>query len=512
MSAQPYAATTRPTRGSRGGGIVPVILGSIFALIAFGLLAGGGVLMWAGQTQRDVAGYLTSPSTRLESTSYAIAATDVNVTIDAPGWHVASDALGSVRIRAASSSPSAIFIGIAPANDVLQYLRGIAYDQLKGYAIASGGPTYQPHSGGAPAVPTSQTFWGVSVSGSGTQSLSWKVESGQWAIVLMNADASRVVAADVSVGATAPFLFALALGLLIGGGIAMLVAGALLFGGAAMLRSTRPQRSEPWAAPPPPADPFPQSPPFGTAPPPPFAPSGMAYPLRIEGRLDVTPSRWLWLVKWFLLIPHYIVLAFLFMAAFVLTVIAFFAILFTGRYPRSIFDFNVTVLRWWWRVSFYGYSALGTDHYPPFTFDAAADYPATLEVPYPERLSRGLVLVKWWLLAIPHYLILAALIGGTTLAVRGAYTYAVPYTGLITLLVLVAAVAVLFTKRYPRGIFDLVMGLNRWVYRVLVYALLLRDEYPPFRLDMGGEETLGDPNMATPAPQGSQGYPQPHGI
>jgi len=513
MSAQPYAATSQPTRGSRGGGIALVIFGGIVALLAFGLLAGGGVLMWAGQTQRDAAGYLTSPSTSLRSASYAIAATDVNVTIDAPGWHVASDALGSVRIRAASSSPSAIFIGIGPANDVLQYLRGTAYDQLQGYAIAAGGPTYQAHSGGAPSLPAAQTFWGASASGSGTQSLIWRVRSGHWAIVLMNADASRGVTADVSVGATAPFLFGLALGLLIGGGVAMLVAGALLFGGAAMLRSGPSRRSEPWAAPPPPpAGPFPQSPPFGTAPPPPVAPSGMAYPLRIEGRLAVTPSRWLWLVKWVLLIPHYIVLAFLFMAAFVLTVIAFFAILFTGHYPRSIFDFNVAVLRWWWRVSFYGYSALGTDQYPPFTFDAAADYPATLEVPYPQQLSRGLVLVKWWLLAIPHYVIVAALIGGTTLAVHGAYTYAVPYSGLITLLVVVAAVAVLFTRRYPRGIFDLVMGLNRWVFRVLVYALLLRDEYPPFRLDMGGEETPGVPNTATPAPSTPHGYPQPHGI
>ena len=100
-------------------------------------------------------------------------------------------------------------------------------------------------------------------------------------------------------------------------------------------------------------------------------------------------------------------LFFLWIAFAVVTFIAFFAILFTGRYPRGLFDFNVGVLRWSWRVGFYSFSVLGTDRYPPFT-PAAGRLPGRRStVAYPEHLSRGLVLVKWWLLAIPHYLVLA---------------------------------------------------------------------------------------------------------
>ena len=217
-----------------------------------------------------------------------------------------------------------------------------------------------------------------------------------------------------------------------------------------------------------------------------------AQPVRVEGRLDPQLSRGLWLVKWLLAIPHFIVLFFLFIAFVLLTIVSLFAIVFTGRYPRGIFDFNVGVLRWGWRVAYYSYSALGTDRYPPFTLDPVPDYPASLEVQYPERLSRGLVLVKWWLLAIPHYLVLGVLLGGGGYAGRRGWygeddwRYGGP--GLIMLLVLLAAIALLFTTRYPRGIFDFVMGLNRWVLRVVAYAALMTDVYPPFRLDQGGEE------------------------
>ena len=219
------------------------------------------------------------------------------------------------------------------------------------------------------------------------------------------------------------------------------------------------------------------------------------YPLQLDGELSPQLSRWRWLVKWLLAIPHFVVLVFLWIAFVALSVVALGAILVTGRYPRRIFEFNVGVLRWSWRVGFYAHSAIGTDRYPPFTLADVPDYPARLSVAYPQSLSRGLALVKWWLLALPHYLIIGVFTGSAIAGFNEANDSAVWATGggLIGLLVLFAGLSLLFTSRYPRGLYDLVMGMNRWVFRVIAYAALMTDKYPPFRLDMGGHEPPAEP-------------------
>ncbi len=197
------------------------------------------------------------------------------------------------------------------------------------------------------------------------------------------------------------------------------------------------------------------------------------YPVSVRGELSAPPANGWWLIKWLLALPHYVILVCLWVAFVCVCIVAFFAILFTGKYPRGLFDFNTGVLRWSWRVGFYSYSALGTDKYPPFSLDPAADYPADLEIKYPRKLSKGLVLLKWWLLAIPHYAVVAAFQGGAGRNGGG---------GLNFILVLIAAIILLFTGKYHKDIFKLVVGINRWSYRVAAYVSLMTDEYPPFRL------------------------------
>ena len=459
------------------GRIVALVAGCVVALIGAAMLVGTLVLTWAYATQRDDDGYFTTRQVRIETATPALqsGSIDLGSNIRPERWPFGNGDLATVRFRATAREGEQVFIGIAHTSDVDTYLAGVAHDEVTDVHWSGDAVNYRRTDGTAsPTPPVDQTFWAASASGSGVQTLNWQVQGGSWSMVMMNPDGRVGVAADVSVGVKVKAIVGLMIGLgassvvLLGGAAALIVWATR---GAARVAAAVPVQPLPVAS---------------------------RSPVRLAATLDEPLSRGLWLVKWFLAIPHFIILGLLWVAFLVTTMIAGIAILFTRRYPRSIFDFNVGVLRWTWRVTYYATSGIGTDRYPPFTL-RATDYPATLEIEYPEQLSRWLVLVKWWLLAIPHYIVVGFFLGGGWFfgGDNGGRQAAGGF-GLIGWVTVFAGVALVFTARYPRGLFDFVMGMNRWVYRVAAYAALMTDRYPPFTFDGGATEPgpLPPPLMA----------------
>ena len=186
-----------------------------------------------------------------------------------------------------------------------------------------------------------------------------------------------------------------------------------------------------------------------------------ADPVRLEIAIPEGENRWMILVRWLLAVPHYIVLYFLGIIQNLLTFIAWWAILFTGRYPQGLFNFNVGVLRW--SHNAYAYAAFH-NAYPPFSLDAGEYDRVTLEIERAESYSRWKIFVKW-LFVLPHLVVLLALSAASMLA----YVY--------------VFFAVLITGRYPRGVCEFLVGTWRWGLRTNAYFLLLVDPYPPFSLD-----------------------------
>ncbi|GAA1924935.1 DUF4389 domain-containing protein [Streptantibioticus ferralitis] len=213
-------------------------------------------------------------------------------------------------------------------------------------------------------------------------------------------------------------------------------------------------------------------------------------PVRLEAELDEPLSRWLWLVKWLLLFPHHVALLCLWAAFLVVSVIAFFVTLFTGRYPRALFNFTTGVARWTWRVAYYSYAALATDRYPPFSLGVAPGYPTRVDIAYPRLLPRGLRLVIWWLRATPQY----ALVALCLLSFRicwwiGGLTALLAEVALVVLVFTGPGGILLFTGRYPQRQFAWIIAFDRWMLTVFAYAFLMTTAYPPFRMDKGGIET-----------------------
>jgi hypothetical protein len=199
------------------GRVILIVLGSIGALFGLALLAGGGFLLWADRTQRDD-GYVTTPSERFATPSYALTRTRLEVDSDGPGWLLNENWFGKVRIRGESPGAKMLFIGIGPEAAVAKYLGSVAHASVEDIDFDPFRVKYLPIAGDAPqGPPTEQRFWAVSASGVGTQTVTWKVRDGDWSVVLMNANGSRGVAADIDLGAKLSFLVWVAIGLLIGG-------------------------------------------------------------------------------------------------------------------------------------------------------------------------------------------------------------------------------------------------------------------------------------------------------
>lgn len=475
--------------------VIALIIGCLMLLPAVGLLLGGGVLGAVYLFGRNDEGYFAVTLANLKSPTAAISAENPGLTVDlsAPNWLI--DSMNTeIRLSVSGTDPAVpIFAGIGPSVSVNEYLTGVSHDEYVGGS--AGKNTQLRRLPGAVEItsPVNQSFWTVSAVGSPALQFGWDPTTQPWSMVVMNADGSPGISAVATLEVQAGLLFPLVMILLILGiGITVGAIFLIAFGA----RRGADDRAGP-------AGPGRSASASG--------PTGVGdyrYPVILSARLDSHLSRWKWLVKWFLAIPHLVVLVFLWPAFLVCTILAGFAILFTGRYPRGLFEFNLGVIRWSWRVAYYAaVGGIGTDRYPPFTLATVPDYPATIEIAYPARLSRGLVLVKWWLLAVPHLLIIAlattnwwswSSVGDERFAFNPAAG-----SGILGLFTIAAGLVLLITGRYPVALFDLILGFNRWLFRVLAYCSLMTDEYPPFRLDQGGTEP------PAPGPRPLAGPPQP---
>jgi hypothetical protein len=222
---------SRPVRAARrswtGGTIVTLVIGIFLIAAGLGTVPAGAVAMGFDQAGRDAQGFISTQSARLSTTTYAIRSEGGLLRIDAPDRFIAK-LLGDVRIESSSSTATPVFVGVATSQDATAYLAPIEHVIA---ADSTGKPSttsYQPHAGSAPsALPADQKIWAASTSGTGTQSAIWRVGAGDWTIVVMNADGTRQVEAEVSVAASLPWLNTLAIWLLVIG-LLTLAAGALL--------------------------------------------------------------------------------------------------------------------------------------------------------------------------------------------------------------------------------------------------------------------------------------------
>lgn len=257
------------------GRIALVIVGGIVALIALVLFAAGGTLVWAHTTERDDDGYYTTRFERFQSDGYAVRTDDLDLEADGADWVFEEGRLGTIRLSAVAADPTPLFLGIGPRDAVEDYLAGVAHDVVTDFEVDPFRVEYQAQTGTrTPEPPGEQQFWVAT----GERRLEWEVDAGEWVAVLMNADGSPVVSANVSAGAKTSLVvwaavITLVLGALFGGLAALLIWLGLRRRGspaaapaAAEAPAAEPTAAEPPAAEPPAAEPPAAEPPSSEPP------------------------------------------------------------------------------------------------------------------------------------------------------------------------------------------------------------------------------------------------------
>jgi hypothetical protein len=235
----PETTSSTPVRRSSAGRIAALVTGVVVGLVAFGLLAAGGVLLW-GNAQKDKDGYVSTKSERFHTKTYAISTENLDVNTDGPDWLVSPEHYGKVRLAAHSRAGKPVFVGIARTADVDAYLRASAHATVTDVDYPSFHASYRTAGGDRrPAAPAAQRFWTASAHGAGSQTVTWDVKRGSWSIVVMNADGTPNVDAGVKAGAEAPWLSAVGWGTLGGGLLLLAVAGGLVFAGVRTPRAER---------------------------------------------------------------------------------------------------------------------------------------------------------------------------------------------------------------------------------------------------------------------------------
>ena len=281
--------------------VVSAVLGIVFVLAGIALVTSGGFLFGVYGNERDSSGFFTTPSQQVGSYGFALTVPDINGQLG-PRWErwVPTHARATVRIAGTSELPAPLFIGVGPTSQVSRYLSGVTRDRIQSIDLTAGSIQYDHVDGRSlPATPGKQGFWVAKAEGTGKQTLEWDLEEGDWAVVIMNGDATPPVAATMTIGAHFGIITPLVTGLTAGGFLVLAIGATLVVlgirrrrpaptdyrsYGPAVIHTPAPQQT---AEEYPPSYPAEEFPPLQPVPP---GPPGVPAPPPVPGRGSWRPS------------------------------------------------------------------------------------------------------------------------------------------------------------------------------------------------------------------------------